>query len=157
MQENLIAPCGMNCGLCSAYLFQKNDCNKHGFHRTYCPGCIPRGKNCLFMRDACHLIGEGKIRFCFLCQDYPCKRLKSLDKRYRTKYHMSMIDNLNFIKENGIDAFLEKQKKQWQCPTCGDMICCHNGLCLHCDIEKLVENRRYRWDEANKYDKKGEV
>ncbi len=33
------------------------------------------------------LLGEGKLRFCFECESYPCKRLKALDKRYRTKYH----------------------------------------------------------------------
>lgn len=43
MREELIAPCGMNCGLCISYQFKENDLNKKGFHRTYCPGCIPRG------------------------------------------------------------------------------------------------------------------
>ena len=57
MDENLIAPCGMNCSLCIAYQFMKNDSNKRGFHKTYCPGCIPRGKKLhaygLLVRFAC--------------------------------------------------------------------------------------------------------
>jgi len=60
------------------------------------------------MADKCELLGKGKLRFCFECNNFPCKRLKALDKRYRMKYHMSMIDNLNFIKENGLEAFLAK-------------------------------------------------
>ena len=38
--------------------------------------------------------------FCFEC-DKTCRRLQDLDKRYRTKYHMSMIDNLMYIREKG--------------------------------------------------------
>jgi len=31
-----------------------------------------------------------------------------------------MIDNLNFIKENGIAKFLKDQEKTWKCPDCGE-------------------------------------
>lgn len=144
--EELIAPCGMNCSLCIAYQFRELDINKQGFHRTYCPGCIPRGKNCTFMADACEKLGQGTVRFCTECEDYPCKRLKALDARYRKKYHMSMIANLNVIKGQGMEHFLNTETDKWKCPKCGGMICCHNGLCLKCDLEKLKMNRKYRWD-----------
>ncbi|HED23846.1 MAG TPA: DUF3795 domain-containing protein, partial [Firmicutes bacterium] len=145
--DNLIAPCGMNCSLCLAYQFMKYDLNKHGFHRKYCPGCIPRGENCTHMGNKCELLGKGKVRFCYECQDFPCKRLKSLDKRYRTKYHLSMIENLGFIKEYGLKVFLEREEEKWRCPECGGMICCHNGLCLTCKFDILLQNKKYRWDE----------
>jgi hypothetical protein len=147
MNENMIAPCGMNCSLCIAYQFKEKDLNKCGFHRSYCPGCILRGKNCTHMGDRCQLLGQGKLRFCFECKEYPCKRLKSLDKRYRTKYHMSMIENLNFIKENGMEDFLKKETERWKCAECGGTICCHNGLCLSCDMDTLIQNKKYRWNE----------
>ena len=147
MNEELIAPCGMNCGVCIAYLGMKNDLNRHGFKRTYCQGCLPRGKNCLHMGDCCEKLGKGLVRFCYECTDFPCKRLKSLDKRYRTKYHLSMIENLKAIKEKGIDDLLKQEAEKWACPDCGGTICCHNGLCLDCGIEKLRQNRKYRWGE----------
>ena len=146
MEEQLIAPCGMNCSLCVSYQFMKMDLNKRGFHRKYCPGCIPRGKHCTFMADQCDLVGKGKVRFCTECPEFPCKRLKSLDKRYRDKYHMSMIENLNYMKENGMEKFLENQEATWKCPECGGMICCHNGLCLNCDLDMLRSNKKYRWN-----------
>ncbi len=148
MMEDLIAPCGMNCALCVSHLAMKNDLKKKGFQKKYCPGCIPRGKNCSHMRDQCDLLGKGLIRFCYACEDFPCKRLKSLDKRYRTNYHMSMIENLHFIKEHGLERFLKKEEEKWRCPVCGGVICCHNGLCFNCDLDKLRQNRKYRWDEA---------
>jgi hypothetical protein len=145
MDEDLIAPCGMNCGLCISYLARKNDLNSRGFKRVYCEGCRPRGKNCLHMGDGCALLREGRVRFCCECGDFPCKRLKALDKRYRTKYHMSMLENLRAIQERGLGGFLEREGETWRCPRCGEMLCCHNGLCMRCQADILRENKRYRW------------
>ena len=148
MREELIAPCGMNCGVCIAYIVMKNDLNKKGFRKTYCAGCLPRGKNCVFMKAHCDLIGKGLVRFCYECQNFPCCRLKALDKRYRTKYHMSMIKNLERIRDKGIDEFLEKEHEKWLCPNCGGVICCHNGLCLNCNLDTLLHKKTYRWGET---------
>lgn len=150
MQDKLIAPCGMNCALCLAYQFREKDLNRKGFHKSYCPGCIPRGQNCTHMGDGCQLLGQGKVRFCYECGAYPCRLLKNLDKRYRTKYHMSMIDNLNHIRYHGLESFLKQEEGKWACPACGGVICCHNGLCLDCDLEVLLRNKKYRWNEEQK-------
>jgi hypothetical protein len=131
VEEILIAPCGMNCAVCSAYIVRRLDMNKHGIRRKYCVGCRPRGQNCIFMSSACEAIGKGKHQFCYECPDFPCARLKRLDKRY-TKYNISMIENLTMIKERGMDAFLKKEEKKWQCPQCGDVVCCHTGACYAC-------------------------
>jgi hypothetical protein len=147
MKDELIAPCGMNCSLCIAHQFMQRDLNKQGFQRKYCPGCIPRGEHCTHMGDRCALLGQGKVRFCHECEAFSCKRLKSLDKRYRTKYHMSMIENLKIIKDSGMEAFLNKEEDKWRCPGCGALVCCHNGLCLDCHLDKLRMNRKYRWNE----------
>src|SRR4030042_5523919 len=114
MKEMLIAPCGMNCAVCSSYLAMKYDLKKQGIMRSYCAGCRPRGKNCAFMKKACEKLGNGLVKYCFLCADFPCLRLKSLDTRYRAHYRMSMIENLNFIKENGMEKFLAKEEKKWR-------------------------------------------
>jgi len=147
MNEDLIAPCGMNCALCAAYQFRLHDLNKKGFHRKYCPGCIPRGQNCLHMGDVCEQLAQGTLRFCFECAVYPCKRLKALDKRYRSKYHMSMIANLNQIRDQGLESLLAQEAQKWVCPTCGGYLCCHNGLCMHCQADDLRRNPKYRWNE----------
>lgn len=146
MEEQLIAPCGMNCALCVSYLAMKNDLQKKGFSKKYCAGCLPRGKNCVFMKKSCERLGCGIVRFCYECGDFPCRRLKELDKRYRTRYHMSMINNLEYIREHGSAEFLDKEEEKWRCSRCGGTICCHNGLCLQCDLEKMRENRKYRWE-----------
>jgi len=105
----LIAPCGMNCNLCLAYLRDKNNC----------PGCRdyecrrPDYRSRCIIKN-CKILQHHKWKYCSIkCGNFPCPRLKSLDKRYRTKYGMSMIENLNNIEKNGIRAFIRQQAKKW--------------------------------------------
>jgi hypothetical protein len=117
MKPTIIAPCGMNCNLCIAYLREKNKC----------PGCNLQGnpdsdyfKKCSIKN--CDIIRDNKWKFCSpKCNKFPCQRLKSLDKRYKTKYGMSMIENLKFILEYGIRQFITREKQRW---TKGDKIFC---------------------------------
>jgi len=100
------------------------------------------------MKKHCDLLGNGLVRFCYECGDFPCRRLKTLDKRYRTFYHMSMIDNLEYIRDYGMDKFLARETARWKCPECGGVICCHNGLCYQCQLDRLRrKKRKYRWEE----------
>ena len=143
----LISPCGMNCDLCSGYLALKNDVKNKGIKMPYCSGCRPRNKKCAFLKKRCDLLLKNKVRYCYECNKFPCDKLQRIDKRYRTFYRMSMIENLNFIKEKGIEKFLEQEKLKWKCPNCGGIISCHNGICFECELDKLRNKKKlYRWE-----------
>ena len=134
-KSSLIAPCGMNCGVCLAYLRERNKC----------PGCraADAGKPATRVKcriKACETLRDGAAKFCFECGDYPCGKLMHLDKRYRAKYNMSMIDNLGNIKKSGIIKFLKNEAARWTCPRCGGTICVHNGYCATC--EKMGDKLR---------------
>ena len=105
MKLALIAPCGMNCGICYAYLREKNKCPGCRLFSAKEPVSIARCK----IRN-CEIIQKGKVKYCFECDNFPCKNLKQLDKRYRTKYNMSEIENLEYIKKNGIRKFVSMKK-----------------------------------------------
>ena len=127
MEASLIAACGMNCGICMAYLREKDKCpgcrvddNKKPITRIRC-----KIKTCIVFQNE-------KVKYCFECGDFPCKNLKHLDNRYRTKYHMSMIENLINIKKAGIKKFIGDEKVKWTCPECGGTVCVHKGYCLNC-------------------------
>lgn len=138
----------MNCAICSAYLAFKNDIKSKGIGMPYCTGCRPRNKNCAFLKKKCELLTGDKIRYCYECDDFPCERLLHIDKRYKERYRMSMIDNLEFIKTFGIDIFLKNQDEIWKCPDCGGVICCHNGICFNCGLLKLKNKKKlYRWED----------
>lgn len=103
IEENLIAPCGMNCGLCMAYLREKDKCL----------GCRvgPTKVSCL--RCKIRSCSDRKSEYCYDCNKFPCDKLKHLDKRYRDKYEMSEIENLEYIRDHGAKKFIEKENKKW--------------------------------------------
>ncbi len=148
MIEELIAPCGMNCGICSGYLASKYDVKNKGIKMPYCIGCRPRDKKCAFLKKRCDLLLQGKVQYCYECDDFPCLRLQHIDERYRSNFKMSMIENLEFIKDKGVTIFLEQEVDKWKCPKCGAEICCHNGICFNCGLDKLKNNKKkYRWED----------
>ncbi len=118
----LIAPCGINCRLCRAYARDRNPCS----------GCRDGGTHLACKIKNCKALKRGKYKYCFSCTEYPCATLVHLDKRYRTRYATSPIDNLKNIKEAGIRAFVEKENKKWTCPQCRAMLCMHQPGCLSC-------------------------
>jgi hypothetical protein len=127
----LVAPCGMNCGICMAYLRTKN----------HCPGCRLDDKDKPVTRARCKIkncenLKSGNVKFCFQCEEYPCGNLEHLDKRYRTRYRMSMIENLENIRNSGIREFLKNEKDRWACSKCGSTICVHNRRCSICGKKK---------------------
>lgn len=128
---SLIAPCGMNCGICMAYLREKNKCPGCRLFNAKEPVSIARCKI-----KNCEVIQKDKIKYCFECNSFPCKNLKHLDKRYQTKYNMSMIENLNNIEKLGIRAFVKNEKMRWSCSECGGTICVHKGYCYSCGEKK---------------------
>jgi len=129
LKQKLIAPCGMNCGICIGFFgYTMNG----KIRKITCIGCKPRNKSCAFLKKHCNKLLKKEIEYCYECKDFPCKYLEALDKRYREKYDMSMIENLNFIKEKGIERFLEQQKEKYTCPKCGGIICVHNKKCYSC-------------------------
>jgi len=146
MNEELIAPCGMNCSICGGYLAFKNDVKSKGVKMPYCIGCRPRDKKGAFLKKKCEKLLNDKVKYCYECEDFPCESLKRLDKRYRTFFRMSMIENLEFIEKKDLAEFLKKQKEKWKCKKCGGVICCHNGICFDCSLNKLKNKKRlYRW------------
>lgn len=47
-----------------------------------------------------------------------------------------MLENLQHIKEKGIESFLEEEKKRWKCSACGSILSVHREACVYCGSEK---------------------
>jgi len=146
MEQELVAPCGMNCNICAAYLAFTHDMKRKGFHMMYCMGCRPRNKACAFLKKKCDLLRKGKVQYCYECEDFPCEPLSAIDRRYKANFRMSEIENLRRVRDEGIEAFLESEEDKWRCPECSGVVCCHNGVCFDCGLDKLRKRKRmYRW------------
>lgn len=149
MKEELVAPCGMNCNVCAAYLAHSHDVRAKGLRMMYCIGCRPRDKPCAFLKKRCSTLRNGEVEYCYECPTFPCDRLSAIDRRYRTQFRMSEVENLHRIRDWGIGPFLKAEEAKWRCPGCGGVVSCHNGLCFDCDLEELrARKRKYRWDSG---------
>lgn len=125
-ERNNIAACGINCATCIGFLRVKNKCGgcRNNVNKpNYCVKCIITN---------CEFLAATKSKFCFECKKFPCKRMKELDKRYRTKYNLSLIENLRTIENIGIDKFLENENIKWECKKCGSVLCVHRNECILC-------------------------
>ena len=132
--EKLIAPCGINCGVCLAYLREKNKC---------C-GCLSPGTNKPSHCNKCSIklcIEHDKAAFtyCYECHKFPCARIKSLDKRYVEKYRLGLILNSNLISKYGFEEFIKTENEKWKCKHCGEVQCVHRSSCLKCGKEVQSE------------------
>ena len=133
-KTEMIAPCGINCVTCMAYLRDKNKC----------PGCRADDENksksvinCKIRN--CNELTDKNLKYCCECSMYPCSKINHIDKRYKTKYFMSMIENLDNIKNQGIKKFMKNEKIRWTCTQCGGIICVHRGYCYNC--KKIYFNK----------------
>jgi hypothetical protein len=128
----------MNCALCSRYLAYVHD-----LERAHCIGCRPRRKSCTYLFGKCSGVNhaaKGTAVFCFECSLYPCAQIERMDARYRKYYQMSVKDNLEQIRQQGLGKFIEAQYEKHHCSRCGGLISVHNRKCFTCHrVTRLIE------------------
>lgn len=106
-----IGVCGLDCGLCPRYYTRGP---------SRCPGCagpdfFNRHPSCSFI-TCC--VRKKNLEVCSECPDFPCSKFKSDDEYEQltgsSSYppYRKVMQNLNFIKEQGIEKFIEQQKEQ---------------------------------------------
>ena len=133
IRKSQIAPCGINCALCVAHQRKRNKCggcngpeDQKIFHCTVC-----KIKNCKERPT-------GKTGYCSTCKRFPCILITKLDVRYTKKYGVSVINNLEEIKKDGIEKFIKKEEQKWKCIKCGSLLCMHRDNCQNCNNLKLM-------------------
>ena len=132
MNNNLAAHCGVYCGACRSYLLLKKDLFEEKGYRHGCKGCRDQNKNCAFIKKGCTSLRNKELEFCYECEKFPCQRLKKLDKQYREKYFVSLIENLKRNEKIGVEEWLQEQEKLYTCPNCEGEICVHDVECFDC-------------------------
>jgi hypothetical protein len=103
-KHNTIGCCGIDCGLCPRF---------HTIGASACPGCgglnfKEKHPSCGFL--TCCAVKKG-LEVCSDCNDFPCNRFDSEKNGYDSFVtHKKVYTNLDFIKNNGTDKFIEQQK-----------------------------------------------
>lgn len=125
LSMTMLAPCGLNCAVCYAHLRKKRTCpgcrGPEDRQPAYCRRCQIR--DCALTR---------RIDFCFECPSFPCTLVKHIDKRYRERYQVSLIENAVRIKTVGAKQFLMEEQEKWKCSHCGGVISLHDRACSEC-------------------------
>lgn len=124
----MIAPCGVNCLACSAYLNMKNPCpgcraTSEEHKRKSCMNCVK--KKCAF---------DKGFFWCFECNRFPCSRIKDLNKRYTQNYDVDLIQN-GLDAQDNIVVFMKAQRNRFTCNVCGGVIDQHHHKCSECGVE----------------------
>lgn len=103
MDALMFAPCGMNCKVCY----------KHCYHKKPCEGCL---KSDVGKPEHCRVckikdcVNQKGLSYCFECPEYRTQ-IKSLEKSYNKRYQASLMKNSEFVRTNGLENFMEQQKK----------------------------------------------
>ena len=129
-QAEMIAPCGLDCNICSQALIEHDPCQ----------GCNgPDDRKLEFCANICGIIlcrkrRENGYEYCDECPDFPCEDVMEKENRYTTKYphRESPLENLRMIREQGMAAFLEQEQQLWTCPGCDQPYSVHDRNCPHC-------------------------
>lgn len=88
----LFSLCGLNCGLCPMHL------------DNYCPGCGGGEGNqpCAIARCS---LQHGGIEFCYLCDEYPCKKYDGINVYDSFIVHRNQLKDFKKVKIIGIDSY----------------------------------------------------
>ena len=93
----LFSACGLNCGLCSRY---------HTNGKSKCPGCAGAGFSAV--HPSCGVLSccqRKGIEYCFLCEDYPCKKYDGADLSDSFITHKNQFYDLDKAKHIGMEAY----------------------------------------------------
>ena len=151
MDKNLLAPCGLYCGVCSIYIADRDDNPKFkralmGIYSSIakseddikCSGCMSDGdlfeycKSCA-IRDC---IKEKGFEGCYQCDDFPCKHVKRFPIPVGKKVIMRAIPAWRQL---GTEKWIEAEMERYHCPNCGNPLFRGAKRCNKCKIPVDVD------------------
>ena len=107
-----ISVCGLNCGVCEIHL------GTGDHERSECGAC--RGPLEQHWSPDCEFVPcarEKGVDYCFQCGEFVCEKLKSFAED-PWPHHRRTVENMKRMKEMGLEAWIEDQKKKGQCLFC---------------------------------------
>ena len=148
----LVGICGIYCGTCPSYLAQQEndmaELEKRARERNFtieevrCDGChsdnlMPTCVECRHGFRQC--AREHGVTWCFECPDFPCQRLedfKHVHIENEISHHEHLIEELQYIKDHGLEAWLGKMDKEGRCPQCGKRLYWFTRVCPDCHTRR---------------------
>lgn len=120
-RARLVAPCGIDCGICELYVCRDNQPLRDFLvskgvpaDKLPCPGCRALEGHCPVIGGQCatYACASNKnVEFCFQCGEFPCDKLNPAADRADTLPHNLKVFNLCTIRRDGVDEFVNKSSE----------------------------------------------
>jgi len=151
--RKLVGICGIYCGTCPIYLAHREsdiECldeisNARGIplDKIQCDGCLsdrvfPPCVECSHGFRQC--AKEKQVTWCFQCNEFPCQRLANFRDIHVVNgisHHAHIIENLQSMKEHGIEQWVGGQEKAGVCSKCGKRLYWFVRECPKCHAPVL--------------------
>jgi len=136
--EILVAPCGLFCGACRAYLatLENNDESRPGSKQPsmQCDGCLGGGRapahisKCEIRACAANKTKTGR---CSECAEFPCSRITDFNND-GMQHHGEVLENLRQLRTMGIKDWTKHEEDRWACPKCQAKLSWYDAECPKC-------------------------
>lgn len=150
INPNLLAPCGLYCGVCGVYYATRDKNNKFmetllNFYQDKmpglenvsiddlkCEGCLS-DQTSLFCRtcsikDCTHKKGYAG---CHECNEFPCEHIENFPMPVGKKVILRTIPSW---RQEGTEKFVADEEARYVCPDCGNKIFRGAKRCNKCKI-----------------------
>jgi hypothetical protein len=117
-RSELVAPCGLDCGVCELYLSRNNEqlvefLVSKGIPKELlpCNGCREIEGECPVVSGICATYvcaNEKAVAFCSECSDFPCSKLAPAADRAETLPHNIKLYNLCIIDRHGVEELVKR-------------------------------------------------
>lgn len=144
LKEELLAPCGLYCGVCAIYIAHKNNNDKfkkallpvyNGFVKNIddlaCTGCLSDGVVFPFCQK-CPIkdcTREKEIDGCHQCDEWPCKFIENFPIEVGKKVIHRTIPAWRKL---GDEEFAKQEEERYKCPECGNSLFRGVKRCNNC-------------------------
>lgn len=151
VKKELLAPCGLWCGVCSIYIAHRDNNTKFkekllpvykAFAKNLddisCTGCLSDGIVFPACR-ACRIkkcCNEKNIDGCYQCVDFPCKFVDNFPIPVGKRVILRAIP---YWCEHGTEKFVEEERKRYHCPDCRNPLFRGAKRCNICKVEVNVD------------------
>jgi hypothetical protein len=150
INPNLLAPCGLYCGVCGVYYATRDKNNKFletllNFYQDKmpglenvsiddlkCEGCLS-DQTSLFCRtcsikDCTHKKGYAG---CHECNEFPCEHIENFPMPVGKKV---ILRTIPYWRQEGTEKFVADEEARYVCPDCGNKIFRGAKRCNKCKI-----------------------
>jgi len=143
VNKNLLAPCGLYCGVCSIYYADKQNDEKmkEKLAKVYfntpeqikCDGCLSDNK--YIYCQSCSIrrcVVKKELSGCHECAEFPCRKITKFPFELAKEF---MMKSIPARKERNDEEWVTWEENNWTCKACGTLAFRGAKRCPNCKTE----------------------